>query len=71
MGADNFASYHSVSAAVINIFVFLPGCHSPGSPITPPPIAGKCVISEAERHSVKLKEQRAYRDSAVMNGYAY
>lgn len=34
MGADNFATHHSVSAPVINKFVFLPGCHSLDSPIT-------------------------------------
>lgn len=34
MGADNFATHHSVSVLVINKFVFLPGCHSLDSPIT-------------------------------------
>lgn len=33
MEADNSAAHHSVSAPLINKFVFLPGCHSLHSPI--------------------------------------
>ncbi len=34
MGADNFATHHSVSVPLINKFVFLPGCQSLDFPIS-------------------------------------